>query len=76
MQIRKRHKINIINGLEIVLESRCGWVHHMYSDIYVHRRKPMVSSPASNGFHECGHIQEERESLKKPPLPGAFSRYP
>ena len=28
--------------------------------------------PASNGFHECGHIQEARESLTKPPMFGGF----
>ena len=45
----------------------------MNSDIYVHRRKPTVSPPASNGFHECGHTQEERESLKRPPEGGFFT---
>jgi hypothetical protein len=48
-------------------------MHHMNSDIYVHRRKPTVSPPASNGFHECGHTQEERESLKRPPEGGFFT---
>ena len=50
-------------------------MHHMNDDIYVHRRKPMVSLPASDGFHECGYVQEEHESLRRPPFLGAFARY-
>jgi len=63
------HQFRISGIASIVLV-----MHHINSDIYVHRRKPTVSPPASDGFHECGYTQEERESVKGP-RKGAFSRY-
>jgi len=55
------------------LASKAQGMHHIDNGIYVHRRKPLVPSPASNGFHECGHIQEDARKAEKAPITGAFS---